>query len=262
MASQQQRHGRVITVFSAKGGCGKTTIATNLAVALNDGGAYRVCLLDLDLAAGDVASTLSLEPAHTLDEALPLIGNLDAESIKALVTPYRLKLDCLVPPSAPGYGGKIPTILTCELLAVLPDLYDYIVIDTPAPFSAHVLGALDSSHHHVVIATPERLALRKMRRTLDILDMLSYDRRLRRVVINHSDSRLGMSRADIEKMVRTPVAAHIPSIWDVSASINDGVPVTISKPAHPVSKAIRHFARSHLRNGTDTAEIDVHGWPA
>src|SRR5688500_20272422 len=74
------KRGVLVTVCSAKGGCGKTTVATNLAAALADGGRHQVCLVDLDLAFGDVAIALQLFPAHTIADAVPLAGNLDAQA--------------------------------------------------------------------------------------------------------------------------------------------------------------------------------------
>src|SRR3954465_483048 len=130
------RHlGRVITVFSAKGGCGKTTIATNLAAAIADGGRRSVCLLDLDLAFGDVAIAMQLFPAHTIADAVPIADTLDATAIGALLTPHSPGLTTLVAPVEPG-SADIPTPVASGIMRLLRATFEYGVVDTPPPLSA------------------------------------------------------------------------------------------------------------------------------
>ena len=126
--------GRIVTVFAAKGGCGKTTLAINLAVALAKDG-RRVCLIDLDLAFGDVAISVQVNPARTIINALPMLGHVDTTGAASLLTRYRAGLDLLLAPVTPGDAEKIPPALIRELLSVLQGMYDYVVVDTPAAFS-------------------------------------------------------------------------------------------------------------------------------
>ena len=234
-------HGRILTIFAPKGGCGKTTLATNAAVVLNADGARTVCLVDLDFAFGDVASTLGIEPAGSLADAVALRGQLDPEVVLSLVTPIAPGLDSVLAPARPGASAAVPAALVGELLAILPAMYDYIVVDTPPQFSAHVLMALDSSHHHVLITTPERPALHNLRLTLDLLDLLSYSRTSRSVVLNRCDSRVGITVADVESAISTAVAGELPSSWDVPASVNRGVPLAAAQPRHRYSQAVNRF---------------------
>jgi pilus assembly protein CpaE len=236
--------GRIVTVFSAKGGCGKTTVATNLAVALNAGGARQVCLVDLDLAFGDVAISLQLTPSRNLIDAVDtsIVSGDEDDRVDALLTPFRPGLDCILAPVEPGDAEKVPAAVVGDLLERLRRRYDYVVIDTPSQFSEHVLAALDASQHHVLLATPEIPALKNLRLTLDMLDLLSYNRGARSIVLNRADSHVGLSAADVENAIKSPIAVHIPSSRDVPASINLGVPIAVSKPDHPVSQAIRLLA--------------------
>jgi Flp pilus assembly CpaE family ATPase len=238
--------GQVTTVFSAKGGTGKTTIATNLAVALAEGGEHRVCLLDLDLAFGDVAISLQLDPRRTVVDALSLGEHLDSAKVATLVTNYSPGLDCVLAPVEPGDAERIPATLVAEIIAVLSGMYDFVVIDTPAQFSEHVLVALDASHHHVLITTPEVPALKNLRLTLDMLDLLSYGRNSRFILFNRSDADVGLSAADVERVVKGPISAHVPSSREVPASINRGTPLTAEQPDHPVSQAVRAFAQHQI----------------
>src|SRR6266566_3210973 len=206
-APETGRHGQIVTVFAAKGGCGKTTLATNLGVVLAMGTGHRVCIVDLDLAFGDVAISMQLDPARTVVDALPLVG---------------------------------------QLLTVLRSIFDYVVVDTPAQFSEHVLIAMDSSDHHVLLTTPDVPALKNLRVTLDMLDLLSYPRQIRSVVVNRSDSKVGLTLEHVEQVVRCPISARVPSSRAVPISINKGTPITLDSPAHPVSHAIARFAQQRL----------------
>jgi pilus assembly protein CpaE len=237
--------GRIITVFSAKGGVGKTTLAINLAAVLREGGS-RVCLVDLDLAFGDVAISLQLAPKRTMVDALTLGDQLDAAKVASLLTAYRPGLDCLLAPVEPGDAEKVPPALFAELLRVLREMFDHVVVDSPSQFSEHVLIALDASQHHVLLTTPEIPALKNMRLALDMLDLLSYSGETRTIVLNRSDTWAGLSTADVERVVKSRVAGHVPSSRDVPASINRGEPLALEQPDHPVSQAIRQLAQQHL----------------
>lgn len=245
-AEPRGRQGQVITVFSAKGGCGKTTLAINLACALAQGGANRVCLVDLDLAFGDVAINLQLDPSRTIVDAVPMAGRLDQTGATSVLTPYQPGLDVLLAPVSPGDAEKIPPALVSELLEVLRTMADYVVVDTPSQFSEHVLNAMDVSQHHVLLTTPDVPALKNLRLTLDMLDLLSYPREMRSVVLNRSDSKVGLTAEDVERVVRSPIAGYVPSSREVPISINKGTPVFFANPHHPVSQSIDRFARSRV----------------
>jgi Flp pilus assembly CpaE family ATPase len=243
---QPQPEGKVVTVFSAKGGCGKTTLALNLAVGLATSASRRVCLVDLDLAFGDIAIILQLDPARTIVQGIGMVGHLDATGAVSLLTPYRQGMDTLLAPVEPGAAEKIPPALVTELLTVLRRMYDFVIVDTPSQFSEHVLAAMDASQHHVLLTTPDVPALKNLRVTLDMLDLLSYPTGIRSVVLNRSDSKVGLTTEDVERAVRSPIAARVPSSRDVPISINKGTPITLSSPNHPVSEAIVQFASQHL----------------
>lgn len=248
------RDGQIVTVFAAKGGCGKTTFAINLAVALASQSARRVCIVDLDLAFGDVAISVQLDPARTIVDALPMAGHLDQTGAASLLTRYQPNLEMLLAPTTPGDAEKIPPPLIGELLVVLRTIFDFVVVDTPAQFSEHVLIAMDNSAHHVLLTTPDVPALKNLRITLDMLDLLSYPRQIRSVVLNRADSKVGLSMEDVERVVRFPISAHIPSSRDVPISINKGMPLVIASPGHPASQAIGRFAHERLLAPAGMAE--------
>jgi len=243
---EESTPGQIVTVFAAKGGCGKTSLAINLGVALARQGANRVCIVDLDLSFGDVAISVQLDPLRTIVDALPMAGHLDESGTASLLTRYQPGLDMLLAPVTPGDAEKIPPRLVGELLSVLRGMFDFVVIDTPAQFSEHVLTAMDVSSQLVLLTTPDVPALKNLRVTLDMLDLLSYPRQIRSVVVNRADSKVGLSLEHVERVVRSPIAAHIPSSRAVPVSVNKGVPITLDSPGHPVSQAIMKFAQQRL----------------
>jgi pilus assembly protein CpaE len=232
-------------VFAPKGGVGKTTLATNLGVVLADEG-HQVCVVDLDLTSGDVAISVQLDPVRTLVDAVPMAGHLDTTGAESLLTRYRPGLQMLLAPVNPGDAEKVTATLVGELLAVLRSMFGYIVVDTPAFLSEHVLAAMDASAHHVLVSTPDVPPLKNLRVTQDMLDLLSYPQDARSVVLNRSDSKVGLSSEDVERILRCPIAAHIPSSRAVPLSINNGTPITLANPEHPVSRAIIRFAQQRL----------------
>jgi pilus assembly protein CpaE len=242
--------GRIITVFSAKGGCGKTTLATNLAAALADRGRREVCLVDLDLAFGDVAIALQLFPAHTIADAVPLGDNLDFTAVQALLTPHSPGLTTLVAPVEPGSAESIPATLVAHILELLREHFDYVVVDTPPAFDDQVLAAFDLSDVVALIATLDIPALKNLKLTLETMELLNYPRDRWRIVLNRADSKVGLAIGEVEKTLRAPISVQIPSSRDVPAAINRGVPIVLDDPRHPVTLAIRTFAERYVLNPT------------
>jgi pilus assembly protein CpaE len=251
--------GQLITVFSAKGGCGKTTLSTNLAAALADGGRKEVVLVDLDLAFGDVAIALQLFPAHTIADAVPLADSLDEAAVQALLTPHSPGLTTLVAPIEPGAADTITAEMVAHILDLLKNQYDYVVVDSPPAFDDQVLAAFDASDAIALIATLDIPALKNLKLTLETLDLLNYPRDRWHIVLNRADSKVGLSISEVEKTLGAGITAQIPSSRDVPSTINRGVPIVLDDPKHPVSEAIRAFAEQALgaRNATEAIPAEL-----
>ncbi|MCI0686429.1 MAG: P-loop NTPase [Sporichthyaceae bacterium] len=236
-----QPPGKILTVFSAKGGCGKTTLATNLAVALAESGDREVCLVDLDLHFGDVAIAMQLYPVHTIADAAGVSGTLDDFSIRGLLTVHSPGVSVLAAPLEPGSAESIPAALVGHLLSQLSAMFDVVVVDTPAAFSDFVLAAFDLTDVFLLIATLDIPALKNLKLTLETMDLLNYPRERWRVVLNRADSKVGLTITEVEKTLRLPISAQIPSSRAVPVSVNRGVPIVQDDPGHPVSLEIRRL---------------------
>jgi pilus assembly protein CpaE len=234
--------GTIITVFSSKGGCGKTTISLNLAVALVAAEKRKTILVDLDLQFGDVGISLGLPSSPSIANAIPMAGQLDATGLQSLVHHHPSGLDCLLAPMTPEEVERIPGSLITEILRLLRSEYEYIVIDSPPAFTDTVLAALDLSDTYVLVTTPDIPALKNLRITLDTFDELGYPRSAWQVVLNRGDQMNGLEFEDIEAALGANVHLVIPQSFDVSRTGNRGVPIVDDLPKHPVSVAVRKLA--------------------
>jgi pilus assembly protein CpaE len=250
-----RRRGRILTVFSAKGGCGKTTLATNLAAAIADSGRGSVALVDLDLSFGDVAIALQLFPSHTIADAVPLGVDLDGPALLSLLTKHRSGLRALVAPMEPSAGEGIDTPLVTRILDLLIEEFDYVVVDTPPALDDNVLAAFDRSDVVALLATLDIPALKNLKLTLETLDLIGFDRERLKIVLNRSDSKVGLALSEVEKTLKAPVVAQIPSSRDVPASTNRGVALVTDEPKHPVSVAIRKFMDEYVVTMTNDQAI-------
>jgi pilus assembly protein CpaE len=237
--------GKVVTVYAAKGGSGKTMLATNLAIALA-AGEKRVCLIDLDLTLGDVAIMLQLAPERTIADAVPVADRIDETGLRTMVTNYCPGVDVLLAPVLPTVAAQISRDLVTEILYLARSIYDFVVVDGPPVFNDHVLAALDSSHRYVLVAAPSVTAMKNLRILLDTFDVLDYRKENALVVINRADPRLGLTPADMERVLRMPISAQIPASRDVAIAINRGTPIVLEQPTHPVSEAIRELATQRI----------------
>ncbi|TWP33717.1 AAA family ATPase [Leekyejoonella antrihumi] len=239
---------RVITVFSAKGGCGKTTVSSNIAADLAQTGA-RVLLVDLDLAFGDVAISLGLGPERTMADLVSMAGHIDQEGLASVVTSHQNGLDVLCAPAHPGDADRISGALVSETLRAARRFYDVVVIDTPPAFTEHVLASFDVSDLSLVLATLDIPSVKNLRLALDTLDLLGHPQESRLVVLNRADAKTGLTIDDVSTAIHHEVDAQIPDSKDVTAATNRGVPIVLHQPRHPVSVALRAIARQRVLPG-------------
>ncbi len=232
--------GRVVTVFSSKGGCGKTFLSTNLAVALSRNGA-EVALVDLDLHFGDVAIMLHLFPSHTIYDATQSSG-LDALTLKSFLTRHDSGIWTLVAPTEPTVADTISPATIGSILKLLRSAFDYVVIDTPPAFSEPVLGAFDESDWLVMLATLDVPSIKNLKLTLQTMELLHFPKSRIRVVVNRADSKVGLRLPDVEKLLSSSVDATIPSSRSVPLSVNKGSPIMVEEPKGPVAESIRRVA--------------------
>src|SRR6478609_8676148 len=237
-----KHNGHVISIFSPKGGVGKTTVAVNLALALTDKGSRQVCLVDFDLAFGDVAITLQLFPSHTIEHAIGSEGNVDVALLDSLLARYQDSLKVLAAPSHPDVRERISPLLISKVLATLRTMFDYIVVDTAPAFDEQTLTTLEDADECVIIATLDVPTLKNVKVALDTLEMLNIGRGHRHLLLNRADDAVGIDAQKVESILGMDISTQITTSIDIAASTNSGVPIRTSTPNHPSSAAIRNLA--------------------
>ncbi len=230
--------GKVIMVFGAKGGCGKTTIATNLAESLAKLGKGRVCIVDLDLDFGDVAIFLKLDPATTISRAVSYQGELDETHVRSLVTPYADNLDALLAPSKPAEAEFVTPDIAMNVIDVLRSMYSFVVLDTPPSFSEVTLRSFEKADSYILVTTLDLPSLKNIKVAMETLDALGYPRSRWHVALNRAGTDVGLGQADVEEVLGVPISVAIPSSRDVPATLNTGTTLVADNPDHPVSRAI------------------------
>lgn len=239
--------GKVVTIFSAKGGVGKTTLATNLAAYVASTGA-RTLLIDLDLMFGDVAISLQLAPMHSIRDVTQMQGRLDEQALASVVAVHEPSgLYVLAAPSDPGDADRVPAAVVEELLRVARQHYEYVFVDTPPSLTEQVLTACDLSDLTLLIATLDIPAVKNLRIAINTLDTLGASKDNRVVVVNRADAKVGLKPADVEAALKHSITARIPSSVSVPSSINRGVAVVLDEPRSPVAAAIRSIADTEIR---------------
>jgi len=234
--------GRIVTVFSPKGGVGKTTSSVNLALALTDRGARKVCLVDLDLAFGDVAITMQLFPTHSIEQAVGSEDSIDLGMIESLLTRHEDSLTVLAAPSHPDVRERVTPLLISRILRALRDGFDYIVVDTSPSFDEATLTALDETDECVIVATLDVPTLKNVKVALETMDLLSIARGHRHLFLNRADDEVGITVEKVEGILGMPVAAQISTAVDIAASTNTGTPIVSQKPQHAASQAFAQLA--------------------
>jgi len=229
---------KVITVFSSKGGCGKSFVASNLAIALASRTKGEVAMVDLDLQFGDLAIMLQLFPARTIYDAAQNLERLDSEAIRGYLTPHRSKVFLLAAPLEPGLAETISADAVTKIVRLLKESFRYVVIDSPPSFTDHVLAALDESEECVLMTSMDVPSIKNMKLSLQTLNLLGFGRDRIRLILNRADSKVGLTVQAVEKTLGTNVDVSIPSSRDVSVSINRGTPLVVDNPKSPVVSSI------------------------
>ncbi len=231
--------GQVISVVSPKGGVGKTTVATNLAVGLARSAPKATVLVDLDIQFGDVASGLNLDPEYDLTAAVTGPASRDTMVLKTFLTLHETGLYVICAPDSPVEAEGIAAEDVRQLLRTLAAEFRYVVVDTAPGLSEHTLAAMDETTDLVLLTSMDVPGLRGLRKELDTLRDLKLLQRRHQVVINFSDPSTGLSAADIEATIGAPVDLMLPRSKAAPASVNLGVPLLQSGTRDPMTKQLR-----------------------
>jgi pilus assembly protein CpaE len=236
---------RVITITGPRGGCGKTVIAANLAVALA-GVSEKVALVDLNLWGGDVAMLLDVSPKRTLGDLLPGFGGIDYDVVDSVMSKHASGVSVLAAPLTGTFDGStLSRYMVQSILEALRENYEYTVIDTGYANLESTLAAMDYSDLILVVVGMDLPRLRDGKLYLKNLLAANYPKEKIRVIVNRSTNSKEISASEVETILEFPVTTQIPSDDAlVGSSVNLGQAFVSSSPGKPVSKAILALAET------------------
>lgn len=236
-------HGRVVTVFSPKGGTGKTVISTNLATVLAKSGGRRTLLLDLDLQFGDAAIMLGLEPTKTIYDLVVAPGELDPEKLAGYVTRHQSGLDILAAPLRPEDAELIVENKVTALIEVARASYDTIVVDTSPFFHGAMLATLDRTDELLILCGLDVPTLKNVRLALQTLELLSFPASRITYVMNRVSANVGLKSSEVEAALKVKIGFELPMDRDVQVCVNRGEPAVLAEPRSDFARAIGALAK-------------------
>ncbi|ADL11785.1 response regulator [Acetohalobium arabaticum] len=250
---------KTISIFSSKGGVGKTLLATNLAVYLQQNKKGDVVLVDLDLQFGDLDVLLDLTPRITIADAVDELDNLNVQNIDDYLLSYENGLQVLASPLRPEEAEMINGEQIKKLLSILSEKFNYVIIDTAQSFSEHILAALDNSELILLIAMLDLSTIRNVRLCLEVMEELEYPEESIKLILNRYSKDIGISIEDLEENLNYSVDIKIPSNGSLTIdSINQGVPFILEEPRAKISKQL--IKLTDLVTGEELKPEDKEGW--
>jgi pilus assembly protein CpaE len=249
-----RRKAFVTSIFSPKGGVGKSVTAVNLAAALARGSGEPVAVLDLDLQFGDVAVMLRLQPLHTFSDAVSAGDLLDETLLRSFLARHdKSGVYVLASPTSPSEADHMDPAAMLRVLDLLRDMFGYVVIDTPPHLSEVVLQAVVESDLIGFIVEMDVPSVKNARLGLQAFELLQLPLSKVLLLLNRANSKVHLAAHDIERVLEMKIDIALPSDAVVPQSVNQGIPVLLEHPRSQFSAQIAQLAELVLTRADDLA---------
>ena len=229
--------GKIVAVFGPKGGTGKTTVATNLAISSAKAG-INTALLDANPTFGDCASFLRVRPERTLDDIAGLGDELDDSAVAGVMIDHGSGLKLLTASNQVLNHGAVDVAMLEKVMGALSRSSDLVIVDTGPTFDAHVATVLETADLSYLVTSLELPAVKDAKLCLSMLEQAQMHMERVRVIINRSDSNVGFPLEEVTRAISCSIAAKLPSDIAVPRSINRGVSVEEENPRSKIAKAL------------------------
>jgi pilus assembly protein CpaE len=249
LAPGARQPGRVFTISSATGGCGKTFFATNIAYFLVRYTGKRACIVDLDLQFGEVVTAMRLRPKYTIFDALQR-EDTDEDDLRAHIEEYTVAhetgVHVLAAPREPSEADRITPPDVTRIIEAVRKQFDFVVVDTPPQLNESVLAAFDLSDMLYVMATLDLPSVRNMSVFLSTLERLKISTENVKLILNKAESDVGIDIEQVTKLFPQGFQSVLPYAKEVSRSINLGMPVMAASPQAEISRLMTSGLRPLL----------------
>ena len=234
--------GKVITVFSTKGGAGKSMLATNLGVLLAQRAPGPVALVDADLQFGDIAVMLKLAPKHTIVDAVGSYDRLDVGFLEGLLATHQPSgLKVLPAPLEPAFADQISAEQMSHIVALLRSFCSFVVVDTPAYFNDVVLSLIEDSDDVLLVAGMDIPNIKNVKIGLQTLKLLNTPMSKIHLILNRANSKVKLEVSEVERTLGVKADSLIPSDIVVPQSVNKGTPVVLDAPRSAIAKSLEQL---------------------
>jgi pilus assembly protein CpaE len=239
--------GKIVTIYSPKGGTGCTTLAVNLAITLNNEDT-RVALVDGNLQFGDVAVFLNEQGKNTIIDLAPRAEELDPEIVEDVMLKHVASgLHILAAPSRPEYAERVSSNQFAKVLEYLRQMYAYVIVDTAAHLTDATLSAIDVSDLIVLVTTQDIPSIKNCRLFLDLLQTLGIERDRILFIMNRYDKRINITPDRVADNLKQEVVSIIPlDEATVTKAVNRGIPFVLESKNQPAARGVFSLAE-HVR---------------
>lgn len=236
---------KIISVFSNKGGIGKTSLATNLALNLSTITKENIALIDLNFQMGDITTFLDLKPSFNISYMLENLDKINETFLLSTLEKYKnSSLYVLADPPYFKQADNIQPKQITQLFNTLKDTFSYIIVDAEASFDGKNIAALDNSDIILLVTVANLPALRNTQRCLELFEKLGYDREKTKIIVNRYMENDEIKETDIEKVLAKQIYWKIPNnYFAIMTAINKGVPVGIINRTTNVAQSYKDLAQ-------------------
>ncbi len=235
---------KVITIFSNKGGIGKTSISTNLALEIANITKEKVALVDMNFQLGDVATFMDIKPSFDISYVVKNLDGTDESFLESTLEHYKdTNLYILADPPYMEQAKDITPEQITKLFDALREKFSYVIVDTSNTFDGKTITVLDNTDFIMLVTIVNLPAIRNCQRCLDIFERLGYDKDKTKIVINRYMENDEVTVEDVENALNKKIYWKIPNnYFTIMSSINKGLPASYINPSSNIAQCYRELA--------------------